>query len=145
MADIFLRKTLSGYIPADEPSRSEWLKQKGGEVYRAKVTKPRNYKHHCLFMCLLELTFQNQEKHTNEKAFRRAVALEAGFVDEIATLNGEVYRIPKSYSYDELPDEDDFTKEFGAAMTVCAKILRMAAPELEAEVSRYAFDHGVAA
>jgi hypothetical protein len=138
MAEIFQKRTLSGWIPADGPSEAEWRKQKLGEVYRAKVTKPRNYRAHCHFMALLELTFQNQEKYTNEREFRRAVALEAGHVQEIATLDGEVYRIPLSYNYDELPDEDDFTKEFGAAMTVCAKILRMAAPDLEAEVLKYA-------
>ena len=138
MADIFQRRTLSGWIPADEPSQAEWRKQKLGEVYRAKVAKPRNYKHHCQFMALLELTFNNQEQYTNEKMFRRAVALEAGFVDTIITLDGEVHLMPKAYSYDELPDEDDFTKEFGAAMTVCARILRMAAPDLEHEVSKYA-------
>jgi len=138
MAEIFQKRTLSGWIPADEPSQAEWRKQKLGEVYRGKFAKPRNYKHHCQFMALLELTFNNQEQYDNERMFRRAVALEAGFVDTIITLDGEVHLIPKSYSYDELPDEDDFTKEFGAAMTVCARILRMAAPELEHEVSKYA-------
>jgi len=138
MAEIFQKRTLSGWIPADEPSQAEWRKQKLGEVYRGKFAKPRNYKHHCQFMALLELTFQNQEQYTSEKMFRRAVALEAGFVDTLITLDGEVHLMPKAYSYDELPDEDDFTKEFGAAMTVCARILRMAAPELEHEVSKYA-------
>jgi len=144
MADIFLRKTLSGYIPADAASEAEWRKQKAGEVYRAKVTKPRNYKHHCLFMCLLELTFNNQEKWPNERQFRRAVALEAGHVQEIMTVDGVIYKVPLSYSYDELPDEDDFDKEFGAAMAVCAGILRMTAPDLEAEVLRYADQRMVA-
>lgn len=138
MAEIFQRRTLSGWIPADEPSQAEWRKQKLGEVYRGKFAKPRNYKHHCQFMALLELTFNNQEQYTSEKMFRRAIALEAGFVDTIITLDGEVHLMPKAYSYDELPDEDDFTKEFGAAMTVCARILRMAAPDLEHEVSKYA-------
>lgn len=139
MAEIFQRRTLSGWIPADEASQEIWRKQKPGEVYRGEFTKPRNYKHHCLFIKLLELTFQNQEKIKDFRGFRRWVALQAGFVDEIVSADGEVlYRIPRSYSYDELPDEDDFTKEFGAAMTVCAKILRMAAPDLEAEVLKYA-------
>jgi hypothetical protein len=107
-------------------------------VYRGKFSKPRNYKHHCLFLCLLEQTFENQERYANDQDFRRAVAYAAGHVREFMTMDGEVLRYPLSYSYDELPDEDDVTKAFGAAMTVCAAILRMAAPELEEEVSRYA-------
>jgi hypothetical protein len=138
MADIFLKKTLSGYLPADAPSEAEWRKQKAGQVYRAKVAKPRNYKHHCLFMVLLEQTFDNQSKYHNDKDFRRAIAYEAGHVEEFMTMDGEIHRQALPYDYDHIPDEDDFTKAFGAAMTVCAAILRMAAPELEEEVSRYA-------
>jgi hypothetical protein len=115
-----------------------WRKYKVDEVYRAKVTKPRNYKHHCLFMCLLEKTFENQERYPSRRLFRRAVAREAGHVEELITLDGEVLKIPLSYSYDEIPDEDDFTEAFGAAMTVCASILRVTAPFLEEEISRYA-------
>lgn len=138
MADLFLERTLSGYIPADDKSKDVWRKHKLGEKYRAKVAKPRNYKHHCLFMTLLEMTFENQDRYTDDRMFRRAVALAAGHVDQFITLDGEPQLIPKSYSYEELPDEDDFTKEFGKAMTVCAAILGHTCPDLEGEVSRYA-------
>lgn len=141
MAELFLRRTLAGFSPADAPSEEAWRKCKVGEVYRARVTKPRNYKHHCHFMALLSLTFENQERYTNPRMFRRAVALEAGHVEQVITLDGEVHLIPLSYSYDEIPDEDDFTRRFGEAMAVCARILRMGAPELEAEVSKYALEH----
>jgi hypothetical protein len=52
------------------------------------------------------------------------------------TLHGEVIRLPASLSYDAL-DEVTFTQVFGAMMTVCAQILGMENPELEAEVSKY--------
>jgi hypothetical protein len=138
MADIFQRRTLSGWIPADAESQAAWHKQKLGEVYRAKVAKPRNYKHHCLFMVLLETTFQNQEKFHNDQDFRRAVAYAAGHVREFMSMDGEVCRYPLPYDYEHLPDEDDFTKAFGAAMTVCAAIVRLTAPDLEEEIARYA-------
>lgn len=138
MADIFLKRTLTGFAPNDASSENIWRKYKLNDIYRAKVTKPRNYKHHCLFMCLLDKTYENQEKYTNDRMFRRAVAREAGHVEELITLDGEQLLIPLSYSYDEIPDEDDFTKAFGAAMTVCAAILRVTAPFLEEEIARYA-------
>jgi hypothetical protein len=141
VADVFLKRTLAGFTPADGASENIWRKYKLHEVYRAKITKPRNYKHHCLFMCLLEKTYENQSVYTSDKMFRRAVAREAGPVEELITLDGEVLKIPLSYSYDEIPDEDDFTKAFGAAMTVCASILRVTAPFLEEEISRYADEH----
>jgi len=141
MADILQRRTLTGWVPEGAESEAAWRKQKLGEVYRGKFTKPRNYKHHCLFLCLLEMTFDNQEAYTDDRSFRRAVADAAGWVEEYMTLDGEVKRVAKAYSYEELPDEDDFTKEFGKAMAVCASILRMTAPDLEAEVDRYAIEN----
>lgn len=139
MAEIFQRRTLTGWVPADSESEAAWRRQKVGKVYRAKVAEPRNYKHHCLFMVLLnEVTFPNQERYANEKDFRRAVAYAAGHVEEFMSMDGEIVRSPLPYDYEHLPDEDDFTKEFGRAMSVCAAILRVAAPELEEHVSRYA-------
>lgn len=137
MARLYLRKTLTGFIPADEETRLLGKKYKLGEVYKADVTKPRSYLHHKLCMALLNLTYQNQERYTNFESFRKAVAMAAGHCEELHTLDGEVLKLPGSLSYDAL-DEVEFTQVMAAMMTVCAGILGMNAPELEAEVSRYA-------
>lgn len=142
MATLFLKRTLSGFAPADSPSEDRTRKYKLGAIVRAEVVQPRNYRHHCLFMSLLAITFDNQEKFKDAQQFRRAVAFEAGHVKEFQTLDGEILRSPLSYSYDELPGEDEFTAAFAAAMTVCAKILHnMDHEELALEVERYADEH----
>jgi len=143
----FGKKTLTGWIPADDQAVAIHKRQKLGVIVRMDIVQPRNYKHHCLFMALLELTFQNQEKYTDDWAFRTAVALEAGHVKQFVNLDGEICFVPLRYSYDDIPDEQDFTKEFGKAMAVCSRILGdLGIDELEAEVSRYAFQHyGMAA
>lgn len=147
MAKGFVKKTLTGWIPADENAEAIHKRHKLGQIYRADIVQPRSYRHHCLFMALLELTFQNQEKYTDDWAFRTAVALEAGHVKQFVNLDGELCFVPLRYSYDDIPDEQDFTKEFGKAMAVCQRILGdLGIDELEAEVSRYAFQHyGLAA
>lgn len=138
----FIRKTLTGWIPSDEPAKRAHKKQKLGQVSRADIVVPRNYRHHCMFMSLVEMTFENQQKYTDEWAFRSAVALEAGHVKQFVTLDGELHLVPLRYSYDDIPDEQDFTVAFGKAMTVCARILKMEnLKELEAEVGRYADEH----
>lgn len=137
MARLYLKRTLSGFVPADEPSAELARKYKTGEVYRADVVKPRSYQHHKLCMALLTLTYQNQERYTNFDMFRKAVALEAGHVNEIIKLDGEVVLEPGSLSYDAL-DEVEFTRVMGAMMTICAQILDVTEPELAGEVSRYA-------
>lgn len=142
MATVFLKRTLAGFAPADEASQEQVKRFKLGNICRAEVVRPRNYRHHCLFMSLLAITFDNQERFTDPQSFRRAIAFEAGHVREFTTLEGELLRVPLSYSYDELPDETDFTEKFGAAMEVCAKILHNTdRDELAREVERYADEH----
>jgi len=140
MARLYLRKTLRGFEPADEPSREVWKQYKQGEVYRGDIVKPRSYQHHKLCFALLNLTYSNQERWGDFESFRKAVALAAGHVEELVTLEGEIVRLPKSLSYDAL-DEIEFTQVFSAMMTMCAQILGVTAPELEGEVSRYADDN----
>lgn len=140
MARLYLRKTLTGFEPADAESAELHRKYKVGEIYRADVVKPRSYKHHKLCMALLTLTFNNQERFASFEIFRKAVAMAAGHVEKIQTLDGQVIDAPGSLSYDAL-DEIEFTKVFGAMMTICCDLLGMSAPELEAEVSKYADEH----
>lgn len=140
MAKLYLKRTLGGsFIAADESSLEIARRFRADTILRADIVKPRSYRHHCQFLALLDLTFQNQDKYTDFKMFRRAVALAAGHVEQVITLDGECQLVPLSYSYDELPDEIEFTEKFAAAMTVCAHLMHdMGIPELEAEVSRYA-------
>lgn len=141
----FIRKTLTGWIAADEQAKAIHKRQKLGQVSRADIATPRNYKNHCLFMVLLnEVTFPNQERYVDAQQFRRAVALAAGHCEEMMTLDGEILMIPLPYDYDHCPDEGEFTAKFGAAMSICAAILRHTAPELEEEVARHANEqHGI--
>jgi hypothetical protein len=104
MARIYLKRTLSGLVPADEPSESLLRKYKVGEVYRADIVRPRSYQHHKQIMALLTLTYENlPEKYAKSypefDMFRYAVALEAGHADAFVTLQGEITSVPKSISY----------------------------------------------
>ena len=141
MARLYLRKTELGFVPADENSQELSKKFKIGDVYRSDIVKPRSYKHHCLCMALLTITFENQEKYTNFDIFRKAVAIEAGHVNEIIKLDGEVVFEPASISYDTL-DEVEFTAVFKKMMDVCCVILNdIGAIELYREVQQYASEH----
>lgn len=137
MARLFLKRTLAGFVPADEPSAELTKRYKVGEVYRSDIVKPRAYRHHCLCMALLTLTYENQERYDNFEHFRKAVAVAAGHVEELITLDGEVLLQPKSISYSAL-DQVAFERVFHQMMTVCTKILDVSEPELAGEVSRYA-------
>lgn len=147
MAQLYLKKTLTGLEPADDHSRDLHRKYKLGEVYRADVVKPRNYRHHCLCMALLNLTFENQDKYHQFEPFRKAVAIEAGHVETLIKLDGEVLLLPKSLSYDAIPDDVTFGKVMSEMMSVCCRLLgNVSLHDLQAEVSKYASNHyGIAA
>jgi hypothetical protein len=137
MAELFLKRTLRGFEPADEPSLELSRKYRTGEIYRAKIVKPRSWHHHKLCMALLRLTYQNQERWSDFTLFRKAVAMAAGHTEELITVHGEVIRIPGSLSFEAL-DEVEFTKVFAGMMSVCADILGVTRPDLQMEVDRYA-------
>lgn len=146
MASVFLKKTLTGLVAADEPSAVLLRSYKVGECYRANIVKPRSYKHLCLAMALLTVTFEHlPEKYAKSFAtfdqFRKAVALESGHSEAFITLNGEVKEVPKSISYDAIPDDVEFGRVRAAMMSVCARILEVDEPDLAFEVAKYAEDH----
>ena len=142
MARLFLKRTLSGFAPADEPSQEVMRKYKVGEVYRADVVRPRSYRHHCLAMALLQLTFDNQDRYTDFTTFRKAVALAAGYTTSYPDLDGVMREEAGSLSYDSIPDDVEFGRIISSMMNVCAHILHdMGIDELEAEVSRYSDEH----
>lgn len=147
MAQVYVKRTLSGFEPVDEPSREAHRRFRLGHIYRADIVKPRNYKHHCLCLSLLSLTFENQERYTLFKDFRDAVAIGAGHIDTFVTLAGESLIRPRSISYDAIPDDVEFGRVMSAMMDVCSEILGgMDLYELQAEVAKYALTHyGVSA
>jgi hypothetical protein len=150
VADLFLRRTLSGFAPADADAEQTMRAYKVGTIYRAKVVKPRSYQHHKLIMALLTLTYRNlPEKYDglwpSFDKFRKAVAYDVGHRDETTLRDGTIIEGPGSLSYDAL-DEIEFTRVSAAMMTWCATTLDMSEPELAGEVSRYADqNYGVAA
>jgi len=141
MARMYLRKTLTGFVPADDASNEACKHFKLGVVFRADVVKPRSYQHHKLCMALLNLTFENQDRWDSFEVFRKVVARAAGHVIEYPDVNGEMVVEADSLSYERL-DEVEFGKVMAAMMTVCAHLLGdMGLPELEAEVAVYADQH----
>lgn len=143
---MYLKRTLTGFVPTDAPSLELMRKYKVGEVYRADVVKPRSYQHHKLCMALLNLTFENLpdrygKVYPSFDMFRYAVAKEAGHCEAFIDLQGEITTIPKSISYDAIPDDVEFGKVMASMMTICANILGVDEPLLSQEVSRYADEH----
>jgi hypothetical protein len=141
MATLFIRKTARGFDIADDESRDLWAKYKTGEIYRADVVRPRSYQHHKFSMALLRQTWLNLPERLEWPtfdAFRLSIADAAGQVIEYTALDGTVKTMPRSLSYDSIPDDVEFGKVAAAMLSVCARLLDLEDSELAAEVSKYA-------
>ncbi len=151
VADIYLRKTLTGFAPADEAGREVHARYKLNEVYRADIVKPRSYQSHKLCMALIDLTYSNlPEKYhrawPTARAFRRMLADAVDHVEEFMTRHGEKQRIPLTLSYDDIPDEVTFQRIYKQMLDVCAYLLQINnLGELQEEVEQYAANGGARA
>lgn len=145
MARVFLRRTLRGFEPATDSDVETLRRFKIGDVMRADVVKPRSYQFHKLAFALLTLTFNSQNRYAKFEHFRAAVQIAAGHVEELITLDGEVYLVPKSISYEAL-DQVEFERVFAEMMRVCADEFLAGTKHsiLRAEVERYAAEQSAA-
>ena len=78
-----------------------------GGLLTAPFRKVRNGKHHRLVFAMLWFAFHNQEKYATMEDLRQAITLETSFCTVIEKIGGGQYRIPRSWSYAEM-DEEDF-------------------------------------
>lgn len=147
MARIYLKRTATGFLPADDDSQDAMRKFRIGCIYRADVVKPRSYQSLKMFQALVSLTYSNLPERYHQlwptpQKFRRMLAEAVGHVEEFYTRDGERKSVPLSVSYDDIPDEATFTVIFGQMMGVCQHLLGIENLwEFEAEVSKYATEH----
>lgn len=142
MSKVFLKRTLRGFEAADEASQETLKRFKVGDIVKAEVVKPRSYQHHKLAFSLLTLTFKNQERYAAFPQFRKVVALEAGHVEQLVRIDGQIIEIPGSLSYEAL-DQIEFERVFANMMRVCADefLGGISQAKLREEVEQYAAEH----
>lgn len=140
MAKILLRKRLDGCLaPTDEECEEVLKRHKVGSEFWVEIKKARNPKYHRMYMALLRIVYENQERYTNFRIFRKAVELAAGHVEIIPSLDGEPHIQVQSIAWDAL-DEHGFQELFPQVMRVCVDgfLKGVGLDELRQEVERHA-------
>lgn len=116
MAELYLKRTLSGFSPADEASSDAMKSYKIGETYRADVVKPRNLKNHRRWWALCNLIYQNTEQYKSVDQVHDHLKILAGHCTQIVSKStGEVYLVADSIAFGRL-DEAQFQEVFGRAV-----------------------------
>lgn len=120
MAYIWLRRTVSGFVPIDaEDMLASW---KIGDEVLADVRKPRNAKLHRKAFVLLDMVWPHTE-YPNKELLRKAMTIGAGFVDLVANpLTGEVSYVPKSWAFGAM-DDAEFKELYQRLIDVALKIV----------------------
>ena len=130
MSHIFARKFNHNLIPADGFSAEAMEKLKPGKVYKLEVRQSRNYKLLQKSFVVVQYAFDIWEPPTgqaeyrgkpiqkNLDRFREMLTILAGYYEPVYKLDGSVQLIAKSWSYAEMPDDEDFQKLYQSLITV---------------------------
>ena len=117
---IRTQRGLRGATPADDEAYRRFRRRlevmRDGEYMRLEASRPRNGKHHRLFMALVQLVTENSETYDTVPKALIAIKLAAGYFDAHADpRTGEIIPVPQSISYDAM-EQDVFEAFYSAAL-----------------------------
>lgn len=121
-------------VPFGESDKTRFAKIGQGEILTVDYNKKRNYEFHKKFFALLNVGFENQDVFEAFDIYRAYVLIAIGFCDVMITAKGETNYLPKSISYDNLPDNNDFERVYNDALTFIANKLSMTNEDLSIEI-----------
>lgn len=119
MPNVLMYKTSSGFMPADDVQREvfEDARVPNGELVNITFTANRKYKFLQKYHVMIRATFDMQDTYKILAQWRAVVTVGSGHCDFVPGKNGEIVAIPKSISYNSLPDEAEFQKIYEDALT----------------------------
>jgi len=129
MAEVFLKRTQSGFEPDAEHDAVIVQKIPFGHVVKAVITRPRNLQFHRKWWALVNVTFNNQDKYDTIEDYYLELKLKTGHYREHITTKGKIIYVPKSMSFASC-DELEFSERYSRAIDV---ILRDFIPTATAE------------
>jgi hypothetical protein len=117
--------TISALVAADEASDEALRRLKRDATYAIEIKQARNPANHRRFFALVGLVAERHPVYTTVPKALTAIKLAAGHVDyEVDPIGGGLVAIPKSISFAEIDNEQDFRTLFDAAVSgVLAHIL----------------------
>jgi len=106
VAEVFLRRTLSGFSPADEASAELCRSFKINETYRADIVRPRNGPWHRRYWKLVSVVYENCEQFASAELLHGYLKLRCGVSTPVASLaTGEVFMVPGSIAFHRMTQE----------------------------------------
>lgn len=140
--EFYAVKKMGILKPYDRTDAEQLGKMREGEVYRIRVSMPRNIKFHKKFFALLALVFDNLPEEIPAKApdgkpiqvkgidgLLWHIKMQVGHYEQKVTLGGRITYEAKSISFAAM-DEAEFSTFYNSAVDV---IIKYFLPETNAE------------
>ncbi len=121
MPEILFKKQCGAFVPLAEYYEA-YNSLKEGLVYKAKVTRPRNYKYHKMFFAFLTQLLDMVDGFNSIEHLRREVILQAGYYTEHITTSGNTIPVVDSMSFASM-DQEAFEELSKKSVMVGLKIL----------------------
>lgn len=138
MAQLYLKRTLNGFSPADDMSVETAKKFKVGDQYRAEIVKPRSRKTLGRYWVLCQLILDNTELFKSKEQVSDYLKIRTGHSTSIVSKStGEIFHVANSIDFDSL-DETQFADLW---QRVCDVVVADVLPgitqsEIEYEIAR---------
>jgi len=130
--DIYVFKKFGKYIPAYDSDHEKAKRQKDNELYKVKITQPRNIKFHKKYFALINMVFDNQEMYQNIEDMREEITIEAGYFIEYSNHHGEIKKKAKSISFAKM-DNFEFSELYDKTIYVILKYILIGNTKQELE------------
>lgn len=119
--------TAQGLKPMYDQDYDEKKKLKIGQVYKAKVTVPRNLRFHRLYFSMINcawdlLTEKQREFFGTKEGFRKTAQVAAGYCERVFHLGlRDWVEVPKSIAFDKMSG-DEFEALYKGVRDVLFKV-----------------------
>jgi hypothetical protein len=123
------------YYPAFDEDYEFSKKVHQGNIVKCKTEKQRNYLFHRKLFAVLKIGFDNQEQYDNMELYRARVLIAVGHCDIIMLESGKANFIPKSISYEAIPDDNEFGILYNKVVEKVAQFLNVTNQELAMQVA----------
>ena len=117
---LLFRKQLGALRPVDTEGEEALHKIANGTLVTVEMKRGRNLPHMRLFMALLHLVHDNQDRYDSFNSFRAAFTIALGHYDSVVLPDGSVAVTPKSISFANM-DQTEFDVFFNDAVDLICR------------------------
>jgi hypothetical protein len=130
--DLYMIKKPAGFevLPQDA---ERLAKLKYGDVYKVKVSRPRNIKFHRMFFGMLRLAFDNQDTYDNFDIFEEVIKLGVRHAEVFELPNGKPFAKTKSISFAKMT-QDEFESFYDKVGIYIENVFNIPWEDLKREV-----------